>query len=128
MILATMLTSAACAGVVGFTAGFSSWVATVMMGVYFIAIMTDSAALTAGAIGAAEPGRRGATMAVHSILGFGAGFVSPLVFGAVLDVAGGNGNQFAWGCAFATLGVGCALAPLIAAVDARYRARQQANA
>ena len=31
---------------------------------------------------------RGATMAVHSMLGFGAGFVAPLVFGVVLDLAG----------------------------------------
>ncbi|HLQ26518.1 MAG TPA: MFS transporter [Acidiferrobacterales bacterium] len=127
VVLVTMLISAS-AYLVGFTAGFSGWLAAVMMGVYFIAIMADSAALTAGAIGAAEPGRRGATMAVHSILGFGAGFVSPLVFGAVLDVAGGNSNRFAWGCAFATLGVGCALAPLIAAVDAHYGARRRANA
>jgi len=45
-------------------------------------------------------------MAVHSMLGFGAGFVAPLVFGAVLDLAGGKPNPLAWGFAFASLGVG----------------------
>ena len=33
---------------------------------------------------------RGASMALHSMLGFGAGFVAPLAFGAVLDAGGGN--------------------------------------
>src|SRR5204863_82112 len=44
--------------------------------------------------------------AVHSMLGFGAGFLAPLVFGAVLDVAGGNSSPFAWGLAFVSLGAG----------------------
>ncbi|HLB15455.1 MAG TPA: MFS transporter, partial [Burkholderiales bacterium] len=55
---------------------------------------------------------RGATMAVHSTLGFAAGFVSPLVFGAALDLAGGNQSAAAWGIAFATLGIGAIVAPL----------------
>jgi hypothetical protein len=59
---------------------------------------------------------RGATMAVHSMLGFGAGFVAPLVFGVVLDLAGGKTMPHAWGFAFATLGVGAiAMAALIRA-------------
>jgi hypothetical protein len=45
-------------------------------------------------------------MAVHSMLGFGMGFVSPLVFGTVLDLAGGNLSPLAWGFAFSSLGFG----------------------
>ena len=67
-------------------------------------VMSDSSTLTAGMVGAADPRFKGATMAVHSTLGFGAGFVSPLVFGAALDLAGGNQSITAWGIAFATLG------------------------
>jgi Na+/melibiose symporter-like transporter len=43
------------------------------------------------------------------MLGFGAGFVAPLVFGAVLDLAGGNARAQAWGFAFASLGVGAVI-------------------
>ena len=51
-------------------------------------------------------------MAVHSFLGFGAGMIAPLVFGAVLDLTGGNTSVLAWGFAFATLGAGCALSAI----------------
>jgi MFS family permease len=74
-------------------------------------VMSDSSALTAGMVTAADPQLKGVTMAVHSTLGFGAGFVSPLVFGAALDLAGGNQSPLAWGIAFITLGVGGLLAP-----------------
>jgi len=45
--------------------------------------------------------------------------IAPLVFGAVLDWAGGNTSIFAWGLAFATLGVGCATAAVILSVASR---------
>jgi hypothetical protein len=77
----------------------------IMMAVCFLAVMGDSAARTAGMVAAAEPGRRGAAMALHSLLGFGAGFAAPLAFGAVLDLAGGNDRVSSWGLAFASLGI-----------------------
>lgn len=70
---------------------------------------TDAAALTAGLVAAAPLAQRGAAMALYSLLGFGAGFVAPLVFGATLDVAGGATSATAWTLAFATLGAGCLL-------------------
>ena len=39
--------------------------------------------------GTAEPSRRGATLAVHSTLGYAGGFVGPLLIGYTLDLAGG---------------------------------------
>jgi MFS family permease len=69
-------------------------------------IMGDSSALTAGVVTRANERIRGATMAVHSMLGFGAGFVAPLVFGVVLDLAGGKASSHAWAFAFITLGAG----------------------
>jgi hypothetical protein len=45
-------------------------------------------------VAAAPAAQRGAAMAVHTFLGFGAGFLSPMVFGATLDAAGGG-----WGSA-----------------------------
>lgn len=79
---------------------------------HMVLVMSDSSTLTAGMVAAADPRLRGATMAVHSTLGFGAGFVAPLVFGAALDLAGGNQSTAAWGIAFATLGIGAIVAPL----------------
>lgn len=68
--------------------------------------MGDSASLTAGAVANAHIDQRGATMAVHSLFGFGAAFFSPLVFGAVLDLAGGQDSVMAWGLGFVSLAVG----------------------
>ena len=57
----------------------------------------------------------GAAYAVRSVLGFGMGVVSPVIFGWALDLAGGgksSGDAFAWGLAWATLGLGGFLGPL----------------
>jgi MFS family permease len=57
----------------------------------------------------------GAAYAVRSVLGFGTGVVSPVVFGWALDLAGGgktSGDAFAWGVAWATLGLGGLLGPV----------------
>ncbi len=75
--------------------------------------MGDSSALTAGMVANSDPTMRGASMALHSMLGFGAGFIAPLAFGVVLDAAGGNANPTAWMLAYVSLGAGGALAPLL---------------
>jgi MFS family permease len=57
----------------------------------------------------------GAAYAVRSVVGFGTGVISPVVFGWALDLAGGgkaSGDAFAWGIAWATLGLGGLLGPL----------------
>jgi MFS family permease len=52
------------------------------------------------------PAYLGATLAVRSLLGFGAGAISPLVFGLVLDLCTGAGLQeSAWGWAFVSFGI-----------------------
>ena len=56
----------------------------------------------------------GAAYAVRSVVGFGAGVVSPVVFGWALDWAGGgktSTDAFAWGIAWGTLGLGALLGP-----------------
>ena len=54
---------------------------------------------------------RGATLAVHSFVGFFGGAVGPVVVGWMLDLAGGAVTAWAWGLAFAAMGVPCLLAP-----------------
>ena len=51
-------------------------------------------------------------MAVYSFVGFSAAFLAPLVFGVVLDIAGGNRSVVAWGLAFMSIGIFGALSPL----------------
>ena len=74
--------------------------------------MGDSSALTSGMVAKSDPNLRGASMALHSMLGFGAGFLAPLAFGAVLDAGGGNASPAAWMAAYASLGVLGVFAPL----------------
>jgi MFS family permease len=49
----------------------------------------------------------GVAYAVRSVIGFGAGVVSPVVFGWALDASGGS-----WGIAWVTLGIGAMLGPI----------------
>jgi MFS family permease len=121
VILGIMALSASMACVFGFLAPSLPWPALVaLLTVYFFLMMFDSSALTNGVIAESSPHLRGATMAMYSFVGFGAGLISPLAFGAVLDLAGGNSSRVAWGLAFAILGAGCAIGP-IALLATRYR-------
>jgi MFS family permease len=105
-----MLLSVATAVATGLSAGAPVAIVAALSLAYHMVVMGDSAALTGGAVAAAAPGQRGATLAVHSILGFGAGFIGPLAVGLVLDLAGGEGSRLAWVLAFLTMGAGSAAA------------------
>ncbi len=107
-----MSLSGAMACVIGFTAAWPWSVVFALMCVHYGSMLGDSAALTSGVIAATPPELRGATMAVYSFTGFSVAFLAPLVFGVVLDVAGGNQSVIAWGLAFASIGFFGVLAPL----------------
>lgn len=109
LVSAAMLLSILLAAVLGFVGSTSYWVAVVLLLVYGVVVWLDSSSLTAGAAGTAEPSRRGATLAVHSMLGYGGGFIGPLAIGWTLDLAGGM-SPIAWGLAFLVVAVLMALA------------------
>ena len=104
VVLTVMTAAGGMSCLVGFSAPLPILVVFLVTAVYFLLVMGDSAALTAGLVAAAEPGRKGASMALHSLMGFGAGFLAPLAFGTVLDLAGGSDSVTAWGLAFIALG------------------------
>ncbi|MGE3649716.1 MAG: hypothetical protein AB7G10_15360, partial [Reyranellaceae bacterium] len=104
LVTAAMLLSIAFAAGLGFLGSLGYWIAVVLLLVYGMVIWLDSSSLTAGAAGTAEPSRRGATLAVHSMLGYGGGFVGPLAIGWTLDLAGGM-SPMAWGLAFLLVAV-----------------------
>lgn len=101
-IAVLMLSSAVLSSFIGFGASLPAVVVIALSLAYGVMTMSDSSSLTAGAVAEAPAGRRGATLAVHSTLGFTAAFVGPLAFGGVLDLV--SRPLLAWGLAFATLG------------------------
>jgi MFS family permease len=112
MIFFFMGASGTLACVLGFAAPLPWVFVILLMCVHYGCMLGDSGALTSGVVANTPPEQRGATMAVYSLSGFTAAFLAPLVFGVVLDLAGGNQNVTAWGLAFASIGVFGALAPL----------------
>ena len=112
VIFTFMTASGLLACVLGYTAPLPWMLVFLIMCLHYGLMLGDSAALTAGAVAAAHPDERGATMAVYSFVGFSSAIFAPLVFGAVLDLAGGNRNLLAWGLAFASIGLFGVLAPL----------------
>jgi MFS family permease len=104
LVRVAMLGSVLCA--TGLGAIGSQGYLPAMLGVllYGGVIWLDSSSLTAGAAGSAEPGRRGATLALHSMLGYGGGFIGPVMIGWILDLYGGMTAQ-GWSLAFAHLAV-----------------------
>ena len=65
----------------------------------------------------------GVAYSIRSAIGFGAGVVSPVVFGAALDLFAGE--TYAWGVAWTTLGLGGLLGPL--ATWKLHRSRNRAS-
>ncbi len=111
-VVLAMLIAAGVAATFGFTAGLPYALVVALALVYGITVSWDSSAITAGVVAAADPGVRGATMAVQSTLGFAGAFLGPLAFGMALDFFGGNESVLAWGLAFVLMGVGVALGPV----------------
>ena len=84
---------------IGFLGTVSYGLAAMLLTVYGIVIWLDSSSLSAGTAGTVEPPRRGATLAVSSMLGYAGGSEGPLLVGWVLDLSGGM-SQLAWGLSF----------------------------
>ena len=104
LVRLAMLCCANCAAVIGFLGSRSYPLAAILVLAYGLLIWLDSSSLTAGAAGSADPSRRGATLALHSMAGYAGGFVGPIVIGWILDRAGGM-SSFGWGLAFLHVGV-----------------------
>ena len=102
LVIAAMALSIATALLVGLVGASGYWMGAGLLIVYGMVIWLDSSSLTAGAAGAADPARRGATLAVHSTLGYAGGFVGPLAIGWTLDAAGGM-SPLGWGLAFGVI-------------------------
>jgi predicted MFS family arabinose efflux permease len=111
-ISAVMFTSATVALLIGLLSDQSPWVLIPLLLVYALTVPADSGALTSGMTMAADPANKGATMAMHSTVGFSLSALGAWAVGVALDAAGGPGNASAWTAAFAVLAFGILLGPL----------------
>lgn len=91
---------------------------------YTLAVMAESATLTAGLVEASDPARRGAALGLYSLVGFGGGMLGPTVFGLALDASGGGRSTASWVAGFAALGAGCVGFSLLQFARRRMRAAQ----
>ena len=104
LITWVMLATFAISAVVGFSSLLPFAAVAFLCVVYSAAIQADSAALTAGAVNTSPVGHRGATLALHSTLGFSGSLFAPALVGVVLDHSAPLGGTTAWGLAFLTMG------------------------
>jgi len=111
-ISAVMLASAVVALLIAAMADQSPWVLLPLLLVYAVTVPADSGALTSGMTMAADPDNRGATMAMHSTVGFSLSALGAWALGVALDAAGGPHSASAWTTAFVVLAGGILLGPL----------------
>jgi len=111
-IAAVMIASGAVAVAIGLSTGFSVWLLLTLILIYGVTIPADSGALTSGMAASAVPANRGATMALHSTVGFGLSAAGAWAAGVALDIGGGPATASGWLTAFAVLAAGILLGPV----------------
>jgi MFS family permease len=104
------------AGLVATLIGFATTAAPIvlltLLFIYSIAIPADSGALTSGMTLSAQPEYRGATMAMHSTVGFGLSAAGGWAVGVALDAGGGMDTSSGWLFAFLVMAAGGLFGPL----------------
>jgi len=107
-----MTASAVVAVAIGFSVTASPvWLLALLL-LYGLTVPADSGALTSGMAMAAQPDYRGATMAMHSTVGFGLSALGAWGAGVTLDLAGGPESASGWHALFIFLGVSILFGPL----------------
>jgi MFS family permease len=112
VLIAVMSASAALGAALGLLADLPYIAVVALVLIYAVLLTADSGSLTAGAVAAAKAESQGATIAVHSTVGFAAAFLGPLAVGIALDHTGGQAAPLAWIAAFAVIALGAATGPL----------------
>lgn len=107
VLVALAASSTVCSFLFGWLIGWPAALILVVGAVYGFTALGDSPVLSTAFTEAVSPAYLGSGLALRSLLGFGAGAVAPLVFGAVLDATNPRGvTPVVWGWAFSALGVG----------------------
>jgi len=104
VILAMAGISAACSLLFGWLIGTSLVLVLGVGLLYGFAALGDSPIYSTAITEVVAPAYRGSALALRSLLGYGAGALAPLLFGAILDWYGIK-NPGAWGWGFVSLGI-----------------------
>ena len=115
VILAMASASAACSLVFGWLLGAPLALVVGVGLLYGFAGLGDSPIYSTAITEVVAPAYRGSALALRSLMGYGAGAIAPLAFGAILDWYGAA-TAGAWGWAFVSLGIGGAGAVASAAL------------
>ena len=116
-----MVGSGACGIALAFSGALHWSIVVLLLIVYSMLVMAESATLTAGLVAAAPAELRGAALGLYSLAGFTGGMVGPSLFGLALDLAGGKDSAAGWPWGYAAIGAGCLAAPLVVRLFARPR-------
>jgi predicted MFS family arabinose efflux permease len=111
-IAVVMFLSAAVALSIGVLAAAPPLLLLVLVLIYGVTVPADSGALTSGMSASAVPEQRGATLAMHSTVGFGLSAAGAWVTGVAIDAAGGPASASGWLAAFTVLAAGILTGPL----------------
>ena len=110
VMLALASISMACSFLFGWSIGWPLVFVIAMGVIYAFSGLGDSPILSTAVTEVVDPAYLGSALGLRSLLGFGAGAVSPLAFGAVLDwsnpMIDGQRLYSSWGWAFGLLGLG----------------------
>jgi predicted MFS family arabinose efflux permease len=111
--------SALVAGSIGLCISLPPTVLLALVLAYAFTLPGDSGALTSGMTQSATTADKGATMAMHSMVGFGMAAAGGTLVGIALDAAGGPATDSGWTAAFLVMASGIALGPLALAWSRR---------
>jgi hypothetical protein len=88
-----------------------AWLLLLLL-LYGLTVPADSGALTSGMAMSAQPELKGATMALHSTVGFGLSALGAWGAGVTLDLAGGPESESGWVALFMFLAASILFGPL----------------
>ena len=92
------------------------WILVPIGAFYNLCAITDSSVYSTALAEVVPTSRLGTAYSVRSVMGFATGVISPVVFGAALDVGRGRfggGSTVSWALAWSTAGLGGFLGPIM---------------
>jgi predicted MFS family arabinose efflux permease len=111
-LVVLMVASAVVAIAIGLSVQASPALLLTLLFLYALTVPADSGALTSGMALSAAPSLKGATMAIHTTVGFGMSALGAWGAGIMLDVAGGPNTGSGWLAVFSLLAGSILLGPV----------------
>jgi len=110
----------------GWLRAWPLWLLVPAGALYNLCAIADSSVYSTALAEVVPASRLGTAYSVRSVMGFAAGAISPVAFGAALDIGlhrFGETSSYPWGLAWSTAGVGAMLGPVMILRFARFLQR-----